>query len=484
MNGRGETETGTRNLRIIAGEWRIARRLGRGGTANVYLAVHIHDGRSAALKILRRELVGQKLLETRFLREAELTAKVQHPNVLKIYGHGRVQDGRPYIVAELLDGETVDERRLSLREKRLPWRDVVSIGLDMLDALAAAHAVSVVHRDVKPTNVFMTKEGEVKLLDFGIAGLGEDASVLSSENTRTALGIGTPLFMAPEQLTGDDAIDGRADLFGAAATIFHAMSGRVPFGTSSFSVGALIAAYSGGPADLRELVPDVPRQVARVVTRALAMRPRERFSTAADMRVALAEAASIALEPPKPAGKAQAWVDQTKPLPTVRKMQVAAALARGQMPSFSERTPASGTPNMAMRPPGQSIPVTPPGQVGSGGKHGAAARYPSSPPMTPSGASPHVGPGSNPPGPVPSPRPLSIPPSATPASGASALDDLAMSAARPHSVRPHPGPPPGLDTSRAQAAASRSPSPLLLATILAVLILLTALVVRRFVLPH
>jgi serine/threonine protein kinase len=471
VSGRRDGVPNTRNLRVVAGEWRIARRLGRGGTANVYLAVNIHDGSKAALKILRRELVGQKMLETRFLREAELTARVRHPNVLLIHGHGRVQDGRPYIVAELLDGETLDERRLSTREKRLPWKDVVNVGLRLLEALSAAHIAGVVHRDMKPTNVFMTKEGEVKLLDFGIAGLGEDKSVLTSENTRTALGIGTPLFMAPEQLTGDDAIDGRADLFGTAATLFHAMSGRVPFGTTSFSVGALIAAYSGGPADLRELVPDVPRQVARVITRALAMRPRERFGSADDMRAALAGALELAVSPPAPQAKAQVWLDQTAPLPTVRRMQVAAALADDRPPSVGDRTPASGTPDMAVRPTGSSIPSTPPG---------SPHRMSSSPSHTPPSA---IGWGSSPSEPAATRPPTpSVPP---PSAGARppslhGPDELGV-AARPRSMRSHPGPPPDAFGS---SPPRRARAPLLLATIVAVIVVLAAVAVRRFLLPR
>lgn len=397
--GRRDPDTNTKNLRIIAGEWRIARRLGRGGTANVYLAVHVVDGRRAALKILRRELLGQKLLVRRFLREAELTAKIRHPGVIQIHGHGTVQDGRPYIVAELLEGETLDERRIASPRKRLDWEDVVSVGIRMLDALDVAHEKGVVHRDVKPTNVFVTTAGEVKLLDFGIAGLGEDSSVLENDNTRTALGIGTPLFMAPEQLTGDDAIDGRADLFGVAATLFHAMSGRVPFGTSSFSVGALIAAYAGGPADLRELVPNVPRQVVRVITRALAMRPRERFASANDMKVALETAVEVAASPLKPTTRPQIWLDQTAPLPTVRKMSAAAA-----HPPTS--TPPSGAPPVAAAARSSSNP--------------AISAPLSSPPLTPANRLAQ-GYGSVPPAEELSA--LSRPP-------------------RPTSQRPHPGPPP------------------------------------------
>lgn len=464
MNVRGTADTGTRALRVIAGEWRIARRLGRGGTANVYLAVHIHDGRKAALKILRRELVGQKLLERRFLREAELTAKVRHPNVLEIYGHGTVQDGRPYIVAELLEGETMDEMRLSTRDKKLSWQDVVDMGISVLDALEAAHTAGVVHRDVKPTNIFVTKDRVVKLLDFGIAGLGEDASVLKNENTRTALGIGTPLFMAPEQLTGDDAIDGRADLFGVAATLFHAMSGRVPFGTSSFSVGALIAAYVGGPADLRELVPDCPRQVVRVVNRALAMRPHERFASAADMRSALESAREQALAPARPAGKSPAWIDQTKPLPTVRRMQVAAQLGHPQ--SWAAGTPPKGeqTPMMGIRP--QGIPSTPPGALT--GPNVSLARPASIPPPAAM---------------APSPRSMpSAPPPASPRGSFPSADDLGVvSRPRPTSVRPHPGPPP--ESMRPMAPSMAPPasrSSLLLVALIGVLLILVAFVARRY----
>src|SRR5262249_15491612 len=156
----------------------------------------------------------------RFLREGYVANKVKHPGVVAVLDEDRAEDGVPFLVMELLEGETWAQRLV--REARVPWTDAFHIADGMLDALVAAHAAGIVHRDLKPENVFLTREGAVKLLDFGIARLDE----LHPSRVGTEIGItmGTPGFMPPEQARGRwDEVDARSDLWAVGATVFRAI---------------------------------------------------------------------------------------------------------------------------------------------------------------------------------------------------------------------------------------------------------------------
>jgi serine/threonine protein kinase len=171
----------------------------------------------------------------------------------------------------LLEGETLEERRCAASGK-LPFEDVIDVTLSIAEILAAAHDQGLVHRDVKPQNVFLTNDGHVKLLDFGIAGRSQ-----APDSTRTGAGYGTPMYMAPEQMTGDEAIDARADVFALASTMHRVLSGEFPFKGTNLSE-YLMATLRTKPPRLDTLVPEVPTAVADVVERALSAEPDARHA--------------------------------------------------------------------------------------------------------------------------------------------------------------------------------------------------------------
>ena len=155
---------------VVGGRWRIEREIGSGGTATVYAASHFAIGNRVALKILSEEASDNEACRARFLREGELTNRVNHDGVIKVLDTGVTDDDRPFLVMELLEGETLDAARRKNELERLSIEESIRVSLALADILAAAHDAGLVHRDVKPANVFLTKHGEVKLLDFGVAG--------------------------------------------------------------------------------------------------------------------------------------------------------------------------------------------------------------------------------------------------------------------------------------------------------------------------
>jgi len=266
----GEAETPDR-----IGRYRILHKLGQGGMGVVYAAEDPSLGRRVALKTITQP---DEESRQRFRREARAAASVSHPHACQIFEIGE-DTGRLFIAMELLDGESLAER---LKRGPLTLADTLSLGREMLSALDALHAQGVIHRDVKPSNVFLTSRG-TKLLDFGLARpLSSDsggALSLESDLTRSGLIVGTPRYMAPEQVLGDP-IDARTDVFATGAVLFEALAGRVAFpGTKAVEVMH---------ATLHEQPPALagpPAVVAfdRVVRRALAKSPAERYPTAMAM---------------------------------------------------------------------------------------------------------------------------------------------------------------------------------------------------------
>jgi len=256
------------------GRYRILHKLGQGGMGVVYAAEDPSLGRRVALKTITRS---DEESRERFRREARAAASVSHPHACQIFEIGE-DTGRLFIAMELLDGEPLSAR---LKRGPLTLAEALSLGREMLSALGALHAQGVVHRDVKPSNVFLTSRG-TKLLDFGLARpLSTESGLLSLESdlTRSGLIVGTPRYMAPEQILGD-TVDGRTDIFAAGAVLFEALSGRSAFpGTKAVEVMH---------ATLHEQPPALagpPAVVAfdRVLRRALAKSPAERFPTAEAM---------------------------------------------------------------------------------------------------------------------------------------------------------------------------------------------------------
>ncbi len=264
------------------GRYEILRKLGEGGMGIVYEARDERLSRTVALKTMSA-LASDESARKRFWREARAAAGVNHPNVCQIHEIGE-DGGELFLVMELLEGEPLAEK---LKQGPLSLSEAVSIGLEVLAALAALHASGIIHRDLKPANVFLTRHG-VKLLDFGLARPNvperTDSPLSSSELTRTGTIVGTPGYMAPEQVTAD-TVDARADLFAAGAILFEMLAGRPAFSGRTF-VEVLHATLHEHPPALT----GSPAVIAadRVIRRALAKRPADRPASAAEMAKELA----------------------------------------------------------------------------------------------------------------------------------------------------------------------------------------------------
>ena len=250
----------------------IERKLGEGGMGVVYAARDERLQRTVAIKTLSA-VANNPIARQRFWREARAAASVNHPNVCQIYEIGEDQSGALFIAMELLEGQVLSDR---LRGGPCSGSETVSIGLAILAALSALHARGIVHRDLKPSNVFLTPHS-VKLLDFGLARPDRDVSAQPAEElTRPGVVMGTPRYMAPEQITGDP-IDGRADLFAVGAMLFEMLSGRPAFGGRTFAEVVHATRYEQPPA-----LAGSPSVAAldRVIRRALSKRPGDRPASA------------------------------------------------------------------------------------------------------------------------------------------------------------------------------------------------------------
>jgi serine/threonine-protein kinase len=250
---------------VLHGKWRLDVLLGMGGMAAVYAATH-RNGSRGAVKLLHPELSTNATIRQRFLREGYAANAVGHDGVVRVIDDDTAEDGSIFMVAELLDGETLEERRLRFGG-RLGEDEVLSITDQLLDVLVAAHAKGVIHRDLKPENIFLTRDGRVKVLDFGIARLRELSS--QSNATKTGSTLGTPAFMAYEQARGLwDEVDARTDLWAVGATMFTLLSGRcVHEGRSTQEV--LLGAMTKPAPALASVAENVSPAVAHVVDRAL-----------------------------------------------------------------------------------------------------------------------------------------------------------------------------------------------------------------------
>ena len=268
---------------MLRDKWRLDRLLGYGGMAAVYAGTH-RNGSRGAIKMLHPELSLDSEARQRFLREGYVANAVNHPSVVRVLDDDIAEDGSVFIVMELLEGETLDERVHRLGNPLSPQEVLCAID-PVLSALAAAHEKGIVHRDIKPDNLFVNHDGTVKLLDFGVARL-PDAPVTV---TRSGSMVGTPAFMPPEQALGrNDQIDARSDLWALGATLFYLLSGRLVHDASTPNEHLVAAATRRAPA-LRSVLPEVPETVATFVDRALSFEPDLRWQTAESMQDALRE---------------------------------------------------------------------------------------------------------------------------------------------------------------------------------------------------
>ncbi|MCC6521551.1 MAG: serine/threonine protein kinase [Polyangiaceae bacterium] len=303
-DGTARADPGTDGvLGTSLGSFRAARRLGRGGMGTVYLGVHPRIGSRVAVKVLHAEVAGVPDAVARFHAEARALAAIRHDGIVNAFDVGESADGRPFIVMELLAGDTLGE--LALQRGPLPLELAVRTLADVCDALEAAHARGIWHRDVKPHNVFVTTSGRTKLLDFGIAKLRRETAAgrgspddLVPITTVTGLLVGTPGYVAPEQVAGETA-DHRADLYALGVVAFEVLAGRRPF--EAVGLFELLQQHvHAAPPPLRSLRPDAPAALEALVARALAKRPADRPPSAAAFGAAL-RAIQAELGAPRPA---------------------------------------------------------------------------------------------------------------------------------------------------------------------------------------
>ena len=266
------------------GPYRVVQLLARGGMGDVYRATDSRLGRDVALKVLSPGRTSDPRRMERFLMEARVTASLDHPNIVRVYDVGRVDD-QAYLVAELLDGETL---RARIVRGPIGPDEVRQIALGVARGLAAAHDAGLVHRDLKPENIFLTRAGETKLLDFGIAKLTQDENVPDGASTLTGVVLGTAGYLAPEQVRGE-SIDGRADLFAFGAVLFEMVTGTRAFVREQI-VDTLHAILHDPPALQLEHRPGVPLSLAAIVGHLLQKEPAARFQSAADLISALERA--------------------------------------------------------------------------------------------------------------------------------------------------------------------------------------------------
>jgi serine/threonine protein kinase len=268
----------------LLGKWHLDALLGEGGMAAVYAATH-RNGARGAVKMLHASAEADEI--SRFIREGYIANHVDHPAVVRALDDDVAEDGTPFLVMELLEGRALDELATELGG-RLPVRQVLRVMREVLDALAAAHDHGIVHRDIKPENIFITVEGQVKLLDFGIAYLPEGCGP-PSPKTQVGLVMGTPSFMSPEQARARwDLVGPASDIWAVGATMFTLLSGE--FVHHEETVPELLAAAFTEPArSLRKVVPDMTREVVALVDRALELRIADRWAGAREMREALLE---------------------------------------------------------------------------------------------------------------------------------------------------------------------------------------------------
>ena len=265
---------------VIKDKWRLDKLLGVGGMACVYAATHRNKKR-AAVKMLHREYSTDTAIRERFLREGYLANSVGHRGVVMVDDDDIAEDGLAFIVMELLDGETL-EQRWRRKEHRLPLEEVLAVADQVLDALAAAHDKGVVHRDLKPENLFLTRDGVVKLLDFGIGRLKEVKGVPSS--TLSGAAMGTPAFMAPEQARGRwEEVDGQTDVWALGATLFTLLTGKHVH--EGQTVNETLALAVTQPArSIKTLRADLPERVVQLIDKALAYAKPQRFADARAMQ--------------------------------------------------------------------------------------------------------------------------------------------------------------------------------------------------------
>jgi serine/threonine protein kinase len=259
----------------VVGKYVVRAKVGEGAMGTVYLGQHQALETRVAIKVIRRDVRQTEEDVSRFFTEARAASKIGHENIVSVYDVGRTDDGDPYYIMELLTGESLAQR---IARGRRPLEEVRHVAAQIAGALAASHQKGIVHRDLKPANILLIKRGDdasfVKVVDFGVAKLTDEHEA-TGHRTQTGRLLGTPHYMAPEQVAGRRAVDGRADVYALGVMLFEMVCGRLPFDAPKWTE-VLIQHVTQDPPRARERAPDCPAWLERVIDRALRKTPSER----------------------------------------------------------------------------------------------------------------------------------------------------------------------------------------------------------------
>ncbi|WP_437970378.1 protein kinase [Sorangium sp. So ce260] len=385
---------------VIHNKYRLVRLIGDGGMGSVYEARHEVLGTTVALKFLHPELSRRSGLVQRFLQEARVSAQIQSAHVVRVVDVDQTASGLAFIVMEYLEGKTLQALYEELYRAgiRLAYADALEYAMQMLEGVEAAHRAGVVHRDLKPDNVIITRtsKGEplIKLLDFGIAKL-KVTGELDRGLTRPGVIMGTPEYMAPEQAYSADSVDARADIFSLGVIIFEMLAGRRPVGGDEPQ--QIAGAYlSGQISRLSDLAPEIAPGLCAAVHRAMAASPPDRFATTAEFRSALEPFARAARAPsaltPSPSevsvarssGAALPALAAPGMLAAAAAAPATNAMGDGRISSVPKTIPpdGGGAQHASSGPPGALGPSTPMGGFASDAR-GPSASAPGAPGFTP-----------------------------------------------------------------------------------------------------
>ncbi len=271
---------------IVAGKYLLEKSLGTGGMGEVFQAVHQDIGKRVALKFLQAKHSEMPKTVARFQREAKMASAAGHRGIVDIFDIGVDDEGLPYFVMELLEGQALQDLLYPCRQ--LDISTAAYIGCQVLSALSAAHGAGIVHRDLKPANIFLVDTGallpEVKLLDFGICRLvGSGMPEEDQSMTQTGTVLGTPTYMSPEQAMGDkDNIDHRTDVYAMGVILFECVTGNLPFTAPNYN-SLIVTIITSNPANPKDLRPDLPDELERIILRSLEKDQGDRYQSSSEM---------------------------------------------------------------------------------------------------------------------------------------------------------------------------------------------------------
>jgi serine/threonine protein kinase len=334
----------------LAGKYRIDARLNEGGMGNVYRGTHVMMDKTVAIKVLRPSLAADEKIVARFSREARAASRISHPNAISVTDIGEDENGIVFLVMEYLSGKTL--KQVIREEGPLPLPRIVEITRQIGDALSAAHAQGVVHRDLKSDNIMLldttTVGDHAKVLDFGIAKINEPDGEFDGGLTAPNLVIGTPQYMSPEQCSQDSEIDHRSDIYSLGVILYEMLVGHVPFSGDSATMVMMKHLQEPVPSVLEERN-DVPPPIARVVARAMAKVPGNRYQTIAELIEDLTIASGMIVPVPvapvantaSAAAAGSTVRDDQDEVTVVRRREQAPAQVVPQYPSGQRRAPVT-----------------------------------------------------------------------------------------------------------------------------------------------